>query len=708
MKLNENNVEVLSNVKAQKTAFSISDNAQDTALAIDVITNKGYKHKIQTPVQEYICNARDSHREAGQTRRIEITLPTVFDPVFKVRDFGVGICSSKMADVFVKFFASTKRRDNSQTGGFGLGAKSAWAYTDSFGIISITDGVKRTYTAYKAGQGMLQPEGEEQTTEPTGVEISIAVNPKDIADFKNAVIRTVFFWNEAERPVIVNDPTPIAYPSAPRQFGRMSFYEEKELYPLTHNRGYNGGSRYYGSSQDMVVLDGVPYDLDEDVVEKLGTKLRERYQRKVGTFFLVLNTGEVSITPFRESLEYNEFTMNALKGFIDDSVKILEKDFNSKISKAKTVKEKAEIIKFFAGAWDIDQLKLNDIVNYRNGNLDITLEPDAWKKFTCAFYDGDKIQNFYRKNSWNRTLHVEVNTVIVEFDSSKDKDSERKARMKFTQYAKEQGAKRGSSRSRQTILFMSFTPETQDIRTKLAEVFDLVCSSTLKYQKPVSSEVKAAPTKRTGFEVTELSNKGYSKTIPFDDEVLERTFYIYASEYVSNKYEMERMGRFLRKSGYTLLSISKGDEKHVLKKQALKLQDNLDTIELSEEDCLGFFANLNNQNDSYLLEMESAFTNKTMLDYIGQFKAIKALEKKWDKKRDEDNDYNNNFRCYGIEIMRPVLEANKTYKKLLTTASKGSKLLKDEFSLLEIISHRMNKEILTEITAYVKTKEKGV
>ncbi len=157
-----------------------------------------------------------------------------------------------------------------------------------------------------------------------------------------------------------------------------------------------------------------------------------------------------------------------------------------------------------------------------------------------------------------------------------------------------------------------------------------------------------------------------------------------------------------------MLSISKGDEKHVLKKQALKLQDNLDTIELSEEDCLGFFANLNNQNDSYLLEMESAFTNKTMLDYIGQFKAIKALEKKWDKKRDEDNDYNNNFRCYGIEIMRPVLEANKTYKKLLTTASKGSKLLKDKFSLLEIISHRMNKEILVEITAYVKTKEKGV
>jgi hypothetical protein len=221
MKLANTTVEVISNVKTQKTAFSFSEDSQDAALAIDVITNKGYKYKIQTPVQEYICNARDAHREIKQTRPIEITIPTLFDPTFKVRDFGAGISPAKMTDVFIKFFSSTKRRDNNQTGGFGLGAKSAFAYTDSFGIVSICDGIKYSYTAYKAGQGMLQPEGEEETQEPDGVTISIAINSKDVEEFKKAVTRATFFWNKDERPKFINNPTPL-FAEEPTRFTRRN------------------------------------------------------------------------------------------------------------------------------------------------------------------------------------------------------------------------------------------------------------------------------------------------------------------------------------------------------------------------------------------------------------------------------------------------------------------------------------------------------
>lgn len=683
MKLNENTVEVLSNVKAEKAAFSISTNAQDTALAIDVITNKGYKHKIQTPVQEYICNARDAHREAGQTRPIEITLPTVFDPIFKVRDFGLGIDPSKMNDVFIKFFASTKRRDNSQTGGFGLGAKSAWAYTDSFGIVSIVGGIKRTYTAYKAGQGMLQPEGEVKTDEPSGVEISIAVNPKDMAEFKKAVIRTVFFWKESERPVLVNEATPISYPKEPRRFGRFAFYDNSDI------QGIVSTDRYY--NRDYVILDGVPYEI-EDVFQM--DKDLDRYNRKVCRFFLELETGEVSITPFRESLEYNELTTNSLNEKIKTSKNLLEKAYNSALKKAKTGKEKIEVLKSFEGCLNLDTLKLNELISYRYNNLAMTMGAEEWKKFSFNTWNGDKLQPFYRKGSYVRDCQLSVNTIFIEYDPSVETDSERTTRMKFVQYCKAQGKKNNN----RGIVLVSFTKESQYIKEAIEEIFGLVCSTTLKYEK-VAVE-RAERTKREDFETTDLAD-GKIVRQAFDDEQLENHFYVYASEYQSNKYEMERLAQLLKGKKAKLLSIQKADEKHILKKGAKKLQDNLNMIQLSSKDLLGFLASYEGLEYRYLVPMKPAFTNKAVIAYIDQ---LEASNKVYNEKNDGDYYHYNR---YNIELMKVTVEANSEYKKLLTIQAEGRKLIKERFYLLEKMSNvDVSKEVLEEIKEYVKTKEK--
>src|SRR5688572_3249633 len=80
----------------------------DASKIITILRKHLYSNPIQTLVQEYISNARDACKEARVEERIDVTVPTGKAPVFKVRDYGVGISPERIASVFVQFGASTK------------------------------------------------------------------------------------------------------------------------------------------------------------------------------------------------------------------------------------------------------------------------------------------------------------------------------------------------------------------------------------------------------------------------------------------------------------------------------------------------------------------------------------------------------------------------------------------------------------------------
>ena len=175
----------------------------DVSVVIEILRNKMYRHKVRTLVQEYISNARDAMREINSQDKIEVTIPTTFSPTFKVRDYGPGISPDRMYNVFIKYAASTKRDSNKQTGGFGIGAKSAWSYTESFTIVTFIDGIQRTYVAHIGANnnGRLDFLGESNTDEANGTEIQVPVSPSDIRDFRRAAQRAVYFWSDKERPI---------------------------------------------------------------------------------------------------------------------------------------------------------------------------------------------------------------------------------------------------------------------------------------------------------------------------------------------------------------------------------------------------------------------------------------------------------------------------------------------------------------------------
>src|ERR1051326_3797040 len=190
---------------------SIDFKIGDISKIIEILRNKMYSNPIQTLVQEYLANARDACRETGNPR-IDVWLPTHDDPTLRIRDYGPGINSERMLNNFTQYGSSTKTRTNAQNGGFGLGSKLAWAYTDQFSILTYIDGTLTEYLAHINGNknGTLDLVSESSASEPNGTVIRVPVEncPSDIDAFTKAVFRATFFWNDSEKPNIVNAPEP--------------------------------------------------------------------------------------------------------------------------------------------------------------------------------------------------------------------------------------------------------------------------------------------------------------------------------------------------------------------------------------------------------------------------------------------------------------------------------------------------------------------
>jgi hypothetical protein len=278
----------------------------DPTVVIEILRNRLYEHKIRTLVQEYMCNARDAHREVKQSKRIEVTAPTMLEPTFKVRDFGPGITPDRMANVFVLYGASTKRASNTQTGGFGIGAKSAWSYADGFIIVSITDGVKRTYHAHvgMSNVGQLDLLSEVASDEPTGCEIQVAVKPNDIREFTSSIRRASAFWTDEEAPTFTNLQFDKFFVNT-YKIGNLEVLPANSQMPNELVNGY--GKRH------LLVVDGVPYELSQSLIGK--TKdLEDLYYSFVrGCTIIRVPNGLVQVSASREKLDDSEFTRKGLE-----------------------------------------------------------------------------------------------------------------------------------------------------------------------------------------------------------------------------------------------------------------------------------------------------------------------------------------------------------------------------------------------------------
>lgn len=270
-------LEYESTVQGERVAMSIDTSA--LAHIMSVLTDL-YSDPELAVLREYATNALDAHIEAGETRPIEVTLPTSLSPFVRIRDYGNGLDAEDIRNVFSRYGTSTKRDSDDVVGMLGLGCKSALSYADQFTFTGVKDGVRTEVLVSRDedGSGTMSIVDESPSDDPSGTEI--VVPAKSANGFERKASELFRFWTEGT--VLVNG-------EAPERVGGVWLSDSFLLSTETDT--------------DIVVMGNVPYPVPDeyDSRRKYGYGVRHRTIRFV-------DIGTVSFTPSREALQLTKRT----------------------------------------------------------------------------------------------------------------------------------------------------------------------------------------------------------------------------------------------------------------------------------------------------------------------------------------------------------------------------------------------------------------
>ena len=313
----------------------------ESSVIFDILRNKMYSDKIGAICREVPSNSRDANREAGVDKPavVEIISPnqalSMGHLSISFKDYGLGIPPNKMSDIYLKYGASDKRTTNNLTGGFGLGAKTPFAYNDTFTVITVCDyeGERRkyTYTAMldTSGKGKMVLFGNEITDEETGTNIIVPIkNTSDRYDFERSVLKYTSTWgDEIEYKNFYYEPD-----------------EKKEVISDDLFTVYELQHKYSNSDMEMLI-DGIPYPLD---TYTLG--IPNDYRRSSLKLILKFSTGELTISANRESVQYDEDTIKTIQDRYEEVQSILDNLVYNHIKDAETYLESCTRYYFYTRA----------------------------------------------------------------------------------------------------------------------------------------------------------------------------------------------------------------------------------------------------------------------------------------------------------------------------------------------------------------------
>lgn len=285
--------------------FKIKQDARSFELLSSVI----YSDKISAVIREYSCNALDSHIAAGKPDLpFTVHLPNVFEPWFSVKDYGVGLDHHEVMNLYSTYFESTKAQSNNFVGAFGLGSKSAFAYTDQFTITAVYNGTVRNYSAYvnEDGEPVIMLLSEELTDEGNGVEIFMAVGESDFSDFLERAAK--IYYRFPVLPEITGNILDLPV---------VKYIIDKPEYKLRDRN-----SRY--DDQKSYAIQGpVAYPIDAESLSDLSQEDKNILTHT--PFDIHFPIGALSVAASRERLNYNKLTKAAI-GKALEKIKLSAKD----------------------------------------------------------------------------------------------------------------------------------------------------------------------------------------------------------------------------------------------------------------------------------------------------------------------------------------------------------------------------------------------
>jgi len=256
--------------------FSIEMNSS----MFTMLTKNVYNNVILAPIREWSTNAIDACHAANKPTHFDVHLPTISNPTFSVRDYGTGLPPEDVFGLFSTAGASTKRNSNKYNGSFGIGRLSGLAYATSFTVESFYNNTQYSYMiSIDNGIPVTIELGSNPTTEPNGLRLSLSVKPEDANKF---ISEALDLYKHFE-----HKPNLLSNHEIPKLEKEL---EGKDWFTIKNN--------HYGIK---LLMANVVYEVKSYT-----------YNFPSGTV-IKAPTGSVSITPGRESLNYDDKTDTFLK-----------------------------------------------------------------------------------------------------------------------------------------------------------------------------------------------------------------------------------------------------------------------------------------------------------------------------------------------------------------------------------------------------------
>lgn len=276
-----------------------------------------YKDQKLAMVREVACNAWDAHIMVSKSDPIEITLD---NEELVIKDFGPGIPHDKIGPIYGVYGASTKKNDGKQTGGFGLGCKSPWSYTDTFEVISCNDGKKSIYQMTKSaselgGKPSIKPIVVGIPTTETGITVKIRLKSHHDSGEIMSKLKEVLYYGGI--PCMLNGkmaPT-INYDSMKNKWIVANHMESNHNKTMLQVR--------YGNVV-YPITDHPAYSELLRPIFKFMKTLPENTLKYVMVFQADPDT--LAPTPSREELSMIDMTVETLKGLLQSFVSELKQD----------------------------------------------------------------------------------------------------------------------------------------------------------------------------------------------------------------------------------------------------------------------------------------------------------------------------------------------------------------------------------------------
>lgn len=304
---------------AKTIEFGISNDAA----FFHILSSTLYSDQRLAVAREVLCNAWDAHIRAGKTGIAVVVLITEEKVI--VRDFASGIHPDMMGPLYGTYGGSDKKNNGTETGGFGLGCKSPFAYGDHFEVISWHEGVKTIYnlsksSADKNGKPGITPIVSLPTTE-SGLQVTIPLkSPKDKENFISLFKRIAF---NGEMNVVINTDT----------IGGLPLSNAEHNWVITSENIVDTNHRVFIRYGNVIypVENNIAFKQEFMNLENFLGRLNSKSWYNTYKIIFQAEPDTISVTPSRESLSMQEHTIGTLKTllksfFIKDFDKIIAKE----------------------------------------------------------------------------------------------------------------------------------------------------------------------------------------------------------------------------------------------------------------------------------------------------------------------------------------------------------------------------------------------